>query len=255
MSLDEVVARLAQRDDIVGVVLLGTTATGDVGRASDYDLLVVTTEGPEFDVEFTYVDHRPTDVLFVALPMIRRLVDESVVSRRDGDIARWLAAGKVVLARTSELRTACEALGRLSHVSGGDGQALFARWVEANFNLIVNRRYLAEGNRTYQRALDMRLLYGLFEAVMDYLRFRGIPWQGEKEAVRWFDEHDPAFIALFETALTAATREERTALYEQLVERACEPVGGLWGAEETAGGWSLGGDDPRRESRWERLFT
>jgi predicted nucleotidyltransferase len=254
LSLDEVLARMAEREDVVGLVFLGTTATGQLGPASDYDLLVVTPDGPEFDVEFTYIDHRPTDVLFVALPMIRRLaLGEFIPPGRERDVARWLATGKVALDRTGELTPACAGLGRQHDPSSSDEPVLFSRWAQANFNLVTNRRYHAEGDRIYQRALDMRLLYGLFETVMDCLRFRGIPWQGEKAAVRWLDEHDPAFLALFEAALAAVTTADRMALYEELVRKACEPVGEVWGAEQT-GGASYPQGDPRASSRWEKLF-
>ena len=87
---------------------------------------------------------------------------------------------------------------------------------------------LASNDHDYAAALDARLLYSLIDAFSGYFATRGLPWQGEKASVRYLREHDPAFLALFQQALSEPDRHAKFALYEQLCERAAAPAGDLW---------------------------
>ena len=46
-SLDEIVTKLSQNDNIDALLLCGTTATGTQTKSSDYDLVLVVKENPE----------------------------------------------------------------------------------------------------------------------------------------------------------------------------------------------------------------
>ncbi|MDP9369911.1 MAG: nucleotidyltransferase domain-containing protein [Chloroflexota bacterium] len=46
MTLDEVLRRLAQHEFVDGILLLGSTRTGDLTPTSDYDLLLVLVDLP-----------------------------------------------------------------------------------------------------------------------------------------------------------------------------------------------------------------
>ncbi len=46
----------------------------------------------------------------------------------------------------------------------------------------------------------------------------------------------------------------RLAIYRSAATRVAEPVGGLWSAGETVGGWILRGDGATVNSRWEDLL-
>ena len=52
--------------------------------------------------------------------------------------------------------------------------------------------------------------------------------------MRYLREHDSAFLALFQQALSERDRHAKFDLYERLCQRATAPVGGLWPDEPTS---------------------
>jgi hypothetical protein len=249
-----VLSRLASHEDVLGVALLGSTAR-EVAPWSDYDLLVVTVGGgPEFDVEFTYIDHRPADVVFVDRSLVRRLLEQDVGSQRDGDLLRWLAESRIALARTAELPALRERAMNEPSASELPEAELFFRWVEANFNLIKARRWLSGPGDSLRIALELHLLRALSAVPADHLACRGQPWRGEKQAAEWLLDEDPAFLEALAEAATAGPPAQRVARYAALVEQAFQPVGRLWARDETAGGWLQPRGDACERSRWERLM-
>jgi hypothetical protein len=86
----------------------------------------------------------------------------------------------------------------------------------------------------YWTAVDFRLLYTLAELGSAYFRVRGLPWEGEKKAIRYWTDHDPDYLALFKQGMAATNREEKLQLYEQLAVLTLVPIGALWDEGVTA---------------------
>jgi hypothetical protein len=86
----------------------------------------------------------------------------------------------------------------------------------------------------YQTAVDLRLLYGLDDLKVDYFAMRRLPYRGEKAAVRYWTQHDPAYLQLFQTTMAAADRAHKVALYCQLAALTLGPVGGLMPEDATS---------------------
>ncbi len=253
-SLDEVVDRLAAHPAVHAVVALGSTA-GERAPWSDLDLLVVLDAERGFDVEFTYVDETPTDVILVSPAQLERISEPgAVLAGFDADVVRWLDEGRVLCCADPATAELLRRSAARRAESGPARAEQFERWVEANFLLAKFRRLAAAEDPVTRDALDLALCDAIPRLVRDFLCFRGHAWQGEKKA--WQQLADaPAFEAALREALRATTAETRLRCVEQLVAQACGPVGGVWPARTTAGGWNLGSADPRSSSRWEALFA
>ncbi len=75
MTLDAVIARLAGRDVVDGILLMGSTATGALTPTSDYDLLLVLDEPPTpLRMVNTWVDGRLTEVYCTTVRALERIV-------------------------------------------------------------------------------------------------------------------------------------------------------------------------------------
>lgn len=61
-----------------------------------------------------------------------------------------------------------------------------------------------------------------------YFQLRGLPWRGEKEAIRYLAAQDPEFLRTFEAYTDATDRAGRLHAYERLAALAVAPCGGLW---------------------------
>ena len=72
------------------------------------------------------------------------------------------------------------------------------------------------------------MLYQLGDLMVGYFNLRGLPWKGEKEAIRYWESLDPGYIDLFIRCYWERCRTQRVRLYAELVNATIEPVGFQW---------------------------
>lgn len=253
LSVDEVVERLRCREDVIGLVLIGSTA-GRLEAWSDIDLLVVLVEGPDFDLEFATIDGRPADIVFTNPKQIRRLADASTEPEgRLADLNTWIGAGRIVLSRNVDAYRALEAAAsrgprRASH------REQFFRWVELNVNLIKFERYLAAGTPEHLEALHLVLDQAFAALPQDALVLGGTGWTGERAALQELRGNGGQILQAIEAGRAEPDAARRLAIYRSAACKAAERAGGVWAAGQTAGGWVLEGDGATVNSRWEDLL-
>ncbi|HSH77050.1 MAG TPA: nucleotidyltransferase domain-containing protein [Herpetosiphonaceae bacterium] len=262
LTLEQVVERLALHELVEGVVLVGSQARDAITPWSDYDILLVLRSMPApLAVAYAWVGGRMADVIFVDVEAIRRIGREGVpipVEGPDSSLARWLKAGHVVFDR-GEIRQARQAILSRDRSEPAGFAAKYTAWFSINYNLNHNKRMLATEDPVYLLAVDLRLLYSVFDVLTGYFRFRDIPWRGEKEAIRFLAVHDADFLDVLRACLAETERTRKVALYEQLAGRTVEPMEDLWPAESTAvqfdPGASLTPETVRRGLQfWEELI-
>ena len=83
-------------------------------------------------------------------------------------------------------------------------------------------------DEVYRQAVDLRMLYQLADLMVDYFHLRAMGWRGEEEAIRFWRDNDPDYLALFTRCQWAPDRAERISLYRDLVEATVEPAGYEW---------------------------
>ena len=252
MSVDEVVGRLRRREDVTALVLIGSTA-GRLEEWSDIDLLVVLAEGPGFDVEFATIDGRSADLVFTNLDSIRRIADtDAELDGRLGDLSAWLGAGRVAFSQSDDIALALEAARARGPRRASDRERFF-RWVELNVNLIKFERYGGAGSAEYLDALQLMLDQAFAALPQDALSLAGTPWAGEREAILELRRGGGEVVRAVEAGRSEPDPVRRLALYRAAAARIAGPMGGLWAAGETAGGWVLHNDGLTVSSRWEEL--
>ena len=253
LTLDQVVERLRACRAVVAVVLIGSTANR-LKEWSDIDLLVVVADGPAFDVEFATIDGRPADLVFTNLDSIRRIAGaEGELDGRLGDLSTWLGAGRVAFSRDGDVALAVKAAGARGSRRSGDREQFF-RWVELNVNLIKLERYVAAGTPEHLEALHLMLDQAFAGLPQDALVLAGTGWTGERPALQELRRDRAEVLRALETGRTEPSVARRLAIYRSVATQVAEPVGGLWSAGETTGGWILRGDGRTVNSRWEELM-
>ncbi len=224
--------RLAAHPAVQGVALCGSGRDAALTPVSDIDLLIVVDEAhANLRSGVTHVDGRMGDLLFATTREIAEIADAG--SPLDagtwiGMIASHLERAEILIDHDGAVAREQSQIRRCDLASGPSPGAAYRAWNKINYDRQHNRRMLASDDPDYVAALDVRLLYGLSDVLTGYFGIRGLRWQGEKAAVRYLREHDPAFLALFQQALSEPDRHAKFALYEQLCGRATAPVGGLW---------------------------
>jgi len=235
-ALDQLIARIAAQPVVDGVLLMGSTATTPTPD-SDYDLLLVVNNLPApVHLLVTSVDDRFTEVYIQTTAQIDDLIDgDHPISTHSFDAAlvAWIQTGRIAWDRDGRLQRAQERLRlhpRLVPPGTGD---VYRTWFRISYNVRQTRRMLHAADPWYHQAVDFRLLYSLPEVVIGYLKVRGLPWHGEKWALRYLANNDPQFFDLFRRCIAIVDRSEKFALYEQMAAHALKPVGGLWPVDAT----------------------
>lgn len=99
MTLDEVLARLAESDLVDGILLLGSTATGALRSTSDDDLLRVLQALPApLRLVTTTVDRWPTEVSCMTVRAIERIIATPAAwpaSSEEQVVVGWLREGEL----------------------------------------------------------------------------------------------------------------------------------------------------------------
>lgn len=87
----------------------------------------------------------------------------------------------------------------------------------------------------YQTTVDIRMaIYGHMDVWWSYFTIRKLPDAGEKNAIRYVQEHDPEFLTLYQRFIAETHRLRKFELYEQATAHACAPLGRIWDSNTTA---------------------
>lgn len=237
LPLDTVIKRLAGQEAVDGVLLIGSTGGPNIRDTSDYDLLIVTTEPTPLHVGMTRIDGRLTDLVFMAAATIDELLALAApvpVNTPLGGLVRWLQSGRIALDRSGRLVQAQAKVSSGAWVQPDGDYTVYHQWFKINYNLRHNQRLIRSDDPLDLLALEMRLLYCLSELTVAYFLVRGLAWDGDKKAIRYWQQHDVAYLVLLQEALAADDLETRQLLYARLAALTLAPAGGLWDEDATA---------------------
>jgi predicted nucleotidyltransferase len=238
-TLDEVVQQLATQRDVAGAAIGGSAKDTPPTDASDIDLLIVVgEEWSNLRVGVTWIEGRLGDLLFATTGEIDTIASADPPVPPDtwvGRIASFVADARIVIDYGGQLATARRAARQWPETAQAPrGSDAYRAWHKINYDRQHSRRMLASDDPDYGTALDVRLLYGLDDVLTGYFAIRRLRWEGEKAAVRYLRERDPAFLALFRRCMAEQNHAAKFALYDHLCQEATAPVGGVWRDEPTS---------------------
>ena len=238
LTLEEVISKLASHRDVDGIVIFGSAGAERITSASDYDLVIVLAdESVPIGFGTTYVSGRLTDLMFFTVAEIEQVMslNEPVdTDERLGQLIRWLKEGQVVLDRSGQLGHAQRKVQGGQWLLPAGASRRYQIWYKINFDLRHAKRMVVSNDPVYQQALEMRLLFSIFDVFLGYFLMRGMIWEGSKAAIRYLSANDPEYLGLLEQCLAETNRVRKVEMYEQLAKLATEPAGGLWAERDTA---------------------
>ena len=233
MRFELLIEKLKASPIVDGLMLIGSSGSGTLNAHSDRDLLIVFSELPLPITNGTVF----CDEVLVDLIVETRESIEGITGAEEGSISlsdfragffNWVPSGEIIL-------DTCGCLGRLRDKVARDeiGPAFsegeyISRADRSLYNLAQTRRISSSPDSLYQRAIDLRMLYQLADLMVDYFNLRGMAWAGEKEAIRYWQANDPAYLSLFMRCYWEMDRKKRVRMYGELVRATIEPVGFRW---------------------------
>ncbi|MCI0709529.1 MAG: hypothetical protein L0154_05135 [Chloroflexi bacterium] len=224
VSLAQTIENLSTHPDVMGILLIGSTAN-QLKSHSDLDILIIVKDGFPIDVALTYIDNRLTDLVFRPVTLLENFPQVVQGGTSEASIVNWFRTGKIVFDHDGTLKTIQEQATAVQIVPNENFRAGAQFGVLYNYH--QNLRLWRSGDQLYHEALQMRLLYALSDIMISYFYLRGETWTGEKDAIRYWQAHDADYYHLFRTTMSTTDLNEKFALYEQLVELTLQPVGGL----------------------------
>jgi predicted nucleotidyltransferase len=238
LTFEEVISKLANHRAVEGIVVFGSASAERITSASDHDLVIVLAdESAPIGFGTTYVSDRLTDLLFFTVAEIEQVIslNEPVdADERLGQLIRWLKEGQVVLDRSGWLGCAQRKVREGLWLLPAGASRRYQIWYKINFDLRHAERMVISNDPVYQRALEMRLLFSIFDVFLGYFLMRGMIWEGSKAAIRYLLTNDPEYLTLLEQCLAETNLLCKVEMYKQLAKLATEPAGGLWTERETA---------------------
>lgn len=238
-SLADVVARLSQHPHVEGIMQIGSLTATSFNPASDYDLVIILADSPQpWHVGVTAIDSRFTDLLFVARSALAHIATLATPLAHDDaltPIVRWLQHGQILFDRSQHLAHAQQHVIAGNWIAALPDTAVFGAWFALNYNLAQARRLLQANDPLYQATLDIRMaLYGHRDVWWSYFTIRKLAEAGEKTAIRYLQEHDVAFLTLYQHFIAETNRVHKFDLYAQAAAHVVAPVGKLWVMNTTA---------------------
>jgi predicted nucleotidyltransferase len=242
LSLKDVIARLMTSADVDGIAEFGSRATQQAGESSDYDLLILVRNLPARVFQMvTTIDGRLADVVLVETETADQLLVND--GRLKGDKFDALFALKMSsahilydasgrLARLNKLVTS--AAWKEGQPSAGHETTIYPAWFWQSFGLLHLERMSRSNDSVQLSAADMMFTACLAGTWRSYFDVRGIPWEGEKAAIRYWSEQDPGYLQILRQCLEISSREERLDAYSKLVAHTLEPIGKVFDKGETA---------------------
>ena len=231
-SFHAILSRLSHHRAVDGLIVIGSARSGSLSASSDYDLVVVLSEMPvPLHVGVTTIDGRFSDIIFCTTAHVQEVLETDKplsVSTWEGRLIGWLQEGELVFDRRGHLQQSQDKVNNGNWLQDQNDLGA-APWNGVNYNLAVLRRYLRSDDPLYLKTADIRMmLYGPSDLFFNYFAARNIHWSGEKDAIRYLEQHDPAYLDLYLCFLAERERWTKFELYEKLAALTIEPVGSLW---------------------------
>ena len=173
LTLDEVLGRLEASERVLGVLRIGSQGEPSPDSCSDLDLVIVLrgVDALPYRVGLTWIAGQLCDLLYVSEGQIDALLSNDDILDAGvwlGRIARWFAAGAVLLDSDGRLTQLSEALRSSERIAAPDPTQQGDLVWSIGYNLEQNKRMAHSEDALYRTALEMRLLYCVSDLMTAY---------------------------------------------------------------------------------------
>ncbi len=229
--LKKVIENLRSKKEVDAVFLTGSGGRSPLKPWSDIDLIIVFKKNTkQLYSLFTWIGGRFADIFFFDLGDMARIEKKRIIGGNtpEGTFVDWLKSGSIQFdksGKTTELK-ALIARGKIKCRITREDTFSFQRKV--SYNYTANNRYFSAKDPLYHEALELRLLYSVIELALAYFVLRGIPWRGEKNAMKYFKQKDGKYYTALARYFAARDLKTRMKLYNQMVPMALTKQYGIF---------------------------
>ncbi|MBN1937248.1 MAG: hypothetical protein JW934_21490 [Anaerolineae bacterium] len=232
-ALETVISRLRTKEQVEGILAIGSLVSHTLTPASDYDLVIVLRDAEcVWYVGVTAIQERFTDLLFVSANALRQIREHTFPLSDAHELApviRWFERSVILFDRSGQLAGTQQHVQRHKLVQPISDAAAYGAWFATNYNLAVACRLAHSPALRDQAVADIRMaVYGHADVWFNYFTIRHIPWKGDKAAVNYLSERDPGYLELYQSLVKTTDRAAKLACYRRAAAHVTAPLGGLW---------------------------
>ncbi|MFN8494304.1 MAG: hypothetical protein U0350_42285 [Caldilineaceae bacterium] len=225
-SFDETVWRLSQSRSVEGVAEFGSRANARRSAASDYDLMIILRDLPIEVLQIvTAIDGRVADVVPIRTELVERIAAKGVdaaVGRFEEMFVQKLRTAQLLFDRVGTLRRAQTAVRTIPEERMLPKAASYGKRYREMFwqGFVIQqaRRMARSDEEIHLLAAEMMLTSILTQTYRSYFELRGLTWEGEKTALRYWQQTDARCYQLVRELIRSTNLNERLATYERLSE-------------------------------------
>jgi hypothetical protein len=223
-SIPEMVARLQANSVVVGLIEYGSARHGDPQIDGDYDLIaVVAARDPDVESLHFRVGGVPIDL------NIRSLDDIRSLDRADG-FDTILLDGRIIHDPSGHLEKEIEELRQRASVAQRGHSGLDVAGMRHGHQHILDK---VRNRHESMPTLASYVLYqGVYWLVRQYFEIRNLDFQGDRRALEFIQEHEPAVFEALEAFYRTSDLGRQSELFRTMAEMVLAPIGGLWREEE-----------------------
>lgn len=215
---NKLIEYIARQDEVIGLFAVGSTAYEVFKPYSDYDLIIVLKSKPGILFMCTAeADGKLVEMIFTSEDELKNLLAalEICVSSDKYRFANWVKGGQILVDKNGLLQKTKNKIREIffSEFSYGERQVI---WNKIHYNYSQNKRYFSSNEEIYHQALEIRLLYSMEELFGAYLKLQKIPWQGEKDFIKFISNSDLEFKNLIDEYFRANSLNDRFTTYEKI---------------------------------------
>ena len=160
MTLVEVIDRLRQRNEVAGILLMGSVVTGQLTLKSDYDILLVLDNlSTPTKLVTTWIEGRFAEIYCTTVAAIERAIEEPELWEAGSEeeaLIRWLRDGQVHHDRTGVLQRG-EDISRTAPAAVADDATIYGGWWGIGYDATENYRRYSKYTVSLRQASDIRI--------------------------------------------------------------------------------------------------
>lgn len=253
-TLEDLQARLARHVEVRGLVLGGSHGAGTQTAWSDLDLLLVL-RGPglPFTHITTSVGDMLTEIVCCTGEDLRRAEQGRSPAHWDAATFIRFLGGRVLFDCGGDVALATA--WACAQPALGPSEDPYGRWRHAQYNVRQTRRYLDSGDEAARTAVVARMLYTLHDVLRDYFTMRDLAWPGDKEALTYWQRHEPALRVAWLAAVAETDIDRKVDRWPTMFSPVYARFGGLAGPEVDLIQPAHGTTIEQAYAAWTKLIT
>jgi predicted nucleotidyltransferase len=224
INLESIITKYSQNSDVLGILLFGSVAKGNMDELSDIDIYVITSRAPSKSREQFIHDGRVVDVLFDSVKEIKLLIKEEVNSVHR-NVSSMIGSSRILYSNSNDPQNLIDLAYR----------SLATKTTYSDDELIMHRYsiddYLSNAKRECKNRNQTGFYFSCFYIIQNsmdlLLKINGDYYRKPSESQSIINSIDADFISLLNDFYEASSLDKKLGAISLVAQHVLQKTGGL----------------------------